>query len=120
MEFTILQLTLFCAATFIAGFILAWLTKKTHADRVRELDAALDIQKTQTATLATEKQYLQQDKTVLTEQLHAANSQLEENRELATTVSTKLNAVTEMISDMKQDFTIEKEKHFETKKERGS
>jgi len=117
MEFTILQLALFCAATFFAGFIIAWLIKKTHADRVRELGAAVEVQKTQTATLATEKQYLQQDKTILTEQLNAANSQLEESRELATTVSTKLNTAVEMISDMKQDFTIEKEKHFETKKE---
>jgi len=117
MEFTILELALFCAATFMAGFIIAWLIKKTHAGRAGELDAALEIQKTQTATLATEKQYLQQDKTVLTEQLNVATAQLDESRQLATTVSTKLAAASEMISTFKQELIVERERHFETKKE---
>ena len=117
MEFTIVQVALFCAATFVLGFMIAWFSKKTHAERVKELDAVIDLLKTQTATLEIEKQYLQQDKTVLASQLHAANSQLEESREAATTYSTKLAAVSENLTALKQDFTIEKEKHFDTKKE---
>lgn len=117
MEFTIVQVALFCLATFILGFIIAWLGKKTHIDRLKELNVAIDLLKTQTATLETEKQYLQQDKTVVADQLHAATSQLEESREAATTYSTKLTAVTENLIALKQEFTSEKEKHFDTKKE---
>ncbi|CAN5552029.1 DNA recombination protein RmuC [soil metagenome] len=117
MEFTIVQVALFCLATFILGFIIAWLGKKTHTHRLKELNVAIDLLKTQTATLETEKQYLQQDKTVVADQLHAATSQLEESREAATTYSTKLTAVTENLIALKQEFTSEKEKHFDTKKE---
>jgi DNA recombination protein RmuC len=117
MEFTIIQVVIFCGIACITGFIIAWSIKKTHALRVKQLDETLNAISTQVATLETEKQYLQGEKHQLTDQLHASIIHLNESRESATAFSTKLAVVSEQLSVAKQEVILEKERYSDTKKE---
>lgn len=117
MEIPILPALVIGFAGMITGFILAWLIKKSNTLKLTQLEANLESTRRLVASLETERQYLLEEKQVLTSRLDNHTNLLAESRQSNTSLSTRLEASTETTTALKMEFTTEKEKHFDTKKE---
>lgn len=117
MEFTLVQLLLFCVGAALAGFFMAWTLKKSYAPELKQLQQSLDDLKTSKATLEAGKQYLQQEQQQLQAQLQHTTRTLDESRKMATANGTALEMVTTQLAEAKQTIEAEKIRYADTKKE---
>jgi DNA recombination protein RmuC len=111
------QILICSIAAFLIGFLLAWILKKAPASKIGELEVEKTHLKTTITTLETEKKYLLEEQSQQSNILHNTNIALSESNRLSTEYSTRLQGVMENLTAIKADYTSEKEKHWETKKE---
>ena len=93
----ILQLFIFLML-FSIGFVIAWFLKKIPAAKREEIE----LLKTKNSSLETENQYLSNDNQQLKKQLKHIGDELIEITKSVHIYSTKLDAATEIIKDVKQ------------------
>ena len=86
-----MQIFVYCLATFIIGFLLAWLLKKIPPPDTTNIELA----KTTIASMETEKIYLVSGKNELAEKLSIANEELANANKLVTGYCTRIESITE-------------------------
>jgi DNA recombination protein RmuC len=111
-----MEIIIYCFASLATGFLLAWLLKKTPVN-TRELEHQLETTKTKAAALGAEKQYLEEDKARLLVAIEKTRLELGESNRLVTEYQTRLATGSEILAAAQQDFKMEKEQHWQTKKE---
>lgn len=111
-----MSLVVFAALAFLVGFLLAWIIRK-KGNANKELEAELELYRTKSATLETERTYLLNDKESLTQRLAGQMKELNEAQRLVTEYGTRLQSDAEILNALRKEHTEEKEKHWATKQE---
>ncbi len=95
-----MQLFFYCLATFIIGFLLAWLIKKVPAHNT----SGIELANTKNTSLETEKHYLLAANNGLEAKLGIASKDLVDASKMVTAYSTKIEAMAEATAIGKEAY----------------
>src|SRR5687767_14788953 len=112
-----MEVIAYCLGTFLLGFILAWLFKKTPPSNTREIESQVNDLKIQNVSLEKDKQYLTADKESINVQIEKKSSSLQEAERVIAQFTTRIEGYEIAIESKKQEMDVLLTKKNEAEKE---